>query len=233
MRKYNPQNLPVASDLLGETAIDAELNIEALVYRQMLATCQAAVNDESVFAVNVRLLKSYLPSHRKIQVEERVEEYMSTVERYQYKYFCGVPLGTPENPINGSPALVQEETVDWHKYLEIILEVYEDSGTTWKHDKWTIDAGKVEEENDSPSPTPIFQTPFKNPNENLSTTETKLEDSKEPEKYARPCSICGHHVGPGTGKFFKIVGQKHGKLVHKGNCHKLAEVKWGKEPNNE
>lgn len=227
MRKFRPQELPIAVDLLKETPIDGELNVEALVFRQMLTTTQSAVEDESLFAVNVRLLLSYLPSYRKEEVLNRADEYSSVIETYQYKHFCGVPLGTPEHPINGSPALVKEEIVDWHKLFEIILEVFEDAGVTWKHEKWTIEAGKVEEA-PSPNPTPIFVSKFKNPSKD-SSSAGKADTTNEPQRYARPCSICGHHVGPGTGTYYKIPGQKHGKLVHKGECLDLAKVKWGKE----
>ncbi len=49
-------------------------------------------------------------------------------KHYEYKYFCGIPIGTPEKPIAGSPFLVQDSntfirtctdtTGSHHSYVE-------------------------------------------------------------------------------------------------------------------
>jgi len=197
-KRINPKNLNLDEDLLDDAHIQGSLNIEALVFRQIERTQQSAVQDETVFAANVRLLMNLLPSNKRDEIVERADEYTSTVERYQYKYWCGVPLGTPKEPISGSPALVTEETVDWYKMLEIILSAFEECGVTWKTESWTVETGKIKD--DEPVlkvPKPLFKKDI-------------IEE--KPAMRIKHCSICGLRIEPGTGKNF------HGKLVHKEKC---------------
>lgn len=151
---------------------------------------------------------------------ERSDEYTSVAETYQYKHWCGVPLGTPEKPINGSPFLVKEEVIDWHQLFEIILKSLEECNLTWKFEKWTRELGQVPKEDIAP--TPIFSNKYENTSKTeLNTTPTPTNN--EPPKQIRPCSICTKHVNKGTGLFYKH------KLVHKDECLELAKAKWGAE----
>jgi len=220
-RKYDPQDINIDRNLLDNIPIKGQLNVEGLVFRQIERTCVSALQDESLFASNVRLLLSTVPTHKRKEILEKTDEYTSTTETWQYKYFCGVPLGTVEHPINGSPVLTEEEIIDWHKLFEIILTVFEDCGLTWKRDSWTIEVGKEEDIKSLPPPTPVFIDTFKNPNltgQPKSNLPTSVLDA--PQKYARPCAICGQHVGPGTGCFYKR------KIVHKKECLDLAKTRW-------
>lgn len=226
-KQFLPKDLPVDKELLNSIPIKGELNIEQLVFLQIMHTCQSALQDEELFAANVRLLLSTVPSHKRLEILKNEGEYKSTVEQWQYKYWCGVQLGTPEHPINGSPVLIEEEVVDWHKLFEIILGSLEECGVTWKRDTWTIEVGKVELEKTLPNPTPVFDQKFTpeceqpNPLSNAPCGGVGGEGKGgAPRKNIRPCAICSKHVYPGTGKFFK------NRIVHKTDCLDVAKVKW-------
>lgn len=221
-RKFNPGELPISNNVLEETPLHGELNIEQLVFRQIERTELSALQDEAYFASNVRLLLSMVPSHKREEIENRQDEYVSETESLHYKYWCGVPMGTPENPINGSPSLMKETNTDWHKLFEIILEAFEESGLTWKIDKQTIEIGQVPEKV-STQPTPVFNSKFEPPKIPIMTDSPQTGEPEVPKKNQRPCSICGQHVLPGTGKFFNH------KLVHIKDCLEIAKTKWGNE----
>src|SRR5208283_1082774 len=156
MKEYKPEELNLPENLREETPIHSKVDIEQIVFRQMLLTNQAASQDESIFAANVRVLLSFLPNQKKQEVKERSAEYTSTNQSWQYKNFCGVPLGTPEEPINGSPCLLTEDVTDWHQLYEIILYTFETLGITWKTDTFTVEAMKALEDKPLPEPTPVF-----------------------------------------------------------------------------
>lgn len=197
MRRYKPKDIPVKQELLDEVPIHGQLNIEQIVFRLMELTNHSASQDESIFASYIRLLMSYLPSHKRDTILERSDEFMEIAKTLQYKYNCGVPLGTPEHPINGSPALIEEEVYDWYKLLEIILDIFEECGVTWKIEPWTIETGKLKIEENTKFPTPVYR---------------KDMLKKEPEKRFKRCAICGLKIERGTGANY------NGKLVHREKC---------------
>ena len=218
-RRYEPDDLNVDKNLLESNPIKGELNIESLVFRQIERTYQSALQDETLFASNVRLLLSSVPTNKRLEILEQTDEYTSTNQTYQYKYWCGVPLGTPHHPVNGSPAVIEEENIDWHKLFEIILAALEECGLTWKFDRWTIEVGAVEKDKPSPTPTPVFDNPFINtpPSEPGST----IPSQATPQKNAHPCAICNQPVsGKGTAQFYKH------KRVHIKECLDIAKAKW-------
>lgn len=219
MKRYQLDELPVKKSLLEETPIHGELNIEQIVFRLMEHTNVSASQDELIFASYVRLLMSYLPGHKRASVYERETEYMDVKECWHYKYNCGVPLGTPEEPINGSPYKVEETVIDWHKLFEIIVQTYEDCGLTWKFDKWTIEAGKVEDTKNV-QPTPVFASDF------VAETQTEQGTVKpeQPSTYTHVCAVCNQPIMKGEGKIFKH------KRVHKKGCLDIAKTKWINEP---
>jgi len=223
-KKFNPADLPVDSSVLEDTPIKGELNIESLIFRQIERTYMSALQDESLFASNVRLLLSTVPSHKRYEILEQSNEYTSITQQYQFKYCCGVPMGTVDKPVSGSPSLIEEEVIDWHKLFEMILAALEDCGISWKFEQWTIEAGKVEKEKSMPVPTPVFTSahnPSIDPSTSTATPEQINPVAPAPVKNQRPCSICSQHVNPGTGVFYNH------KLVHKEACLDVAKTKWG------
>jgi hypothetical protein len=110
-KRIDPKELNVNVDELNDINIHSDLNIEQLIFRQIERTHQAATQDETVFAVNVRILMNMIPAHRYDDIVNRTDEYTSVVERWEYKHFCGVPLGTPAEPVCGSPYKVNEEVL--------------------------------------------------------------------------------------------------------------------------
>lgn len=225
-KKFNPADLPVDTSVLEETPIKGELNIESLVFRQIERTYLSALQDESLFASNVRLLLSTIPKHKRDEVLSFSDEYTNVNKQYQYKYCCGIPMGTPDEPVSGSPVLIEEEVVDWHKLFEIILSSLEEIGISWKYDQSTIEVGGIPSDKPMPVPTPVFDASFKpqalgdSPSSPTPSAHVDAEKPVEKPKYQRPCAICGHHVSPGTGQFYMH------RVVHKESCLDMAKVKW-------
>jgi len=228
VRKFNLDDLPVDHNILEESTIRGDIDVEQLIFRQIERTYVSALQDEAYFAANVRLLLSTVPSHKQAQIRERAAEYTSTTQTYQYKYWCGVPLGTPDKPINGSPMLVEEDVTDWHTLFELILSALEECGVTWKFEKWTIEIGRVDADGKSPMPTPNLTRAVDTSNMHSSQSALVASDvqAAEPEKYKRPCAICGGHISPGTGKFYMH------RIVHKKDCFDIAKAKWVSEQEN-
>jgi len=130
-------------DVFKEPEIRGELRIDELVWRQIERTNTSASQDENLFASNVRTLMSLLPRHKRTELEARVDEYTYPVQRWEYKYCCGVPMGTPEEPVLGSPRPVEELETDWYKLYEMILNAFEECGLSWKVERETIEIGRV------------------------------------------------------------------------------------------
>lgn len=219
-KKFSNDDIPLSRDLLDRSTLKDEVNIESLIYRQIERCYESALQDEALFAANVRMLLSSIPDHKRSELLEKSDEYTSVNQKYQYRYCCGVPMGTPQKPVGNSPVLVEEEIIDWHKLFEMILAALEECRVTWQYEMMTLEAGAVEKP--LPSPTPVFDTKFKSPFENQDAQAST--STQAPEKYARPCAICGQHVAPKTGKFYKH------KLVHIDPCLPIAETKWIDDP---
>lgn len=217
MRKINPKDLSVDDDLLEESPIHGELDIEALVFRQIERTANSASQDETLFANNVRVLMTYLPEYKQEEIQDRSGEYTSTIQRWQFKYWCGVPLGTIEEPINGSPALIEEEITDWHQLFQILMNTFEQCGVTWKRDDLTVEARRVDESRSSPVPTPVFAEA---PTQSMTTEALIVPKVDVPKIKRRCCQICGEHIAPKTGTFYKH------RLVHIKDCFDIAKTKW-------
>lgn len=235
-KKFDPADLPVDASVLESTPIKGELNIESLVFRQIERTYMSALQDESLFASNVRLLLSTIPKHKREEVLALSEEYTSVNTQYQYKYCCGVAMGTPDHPVSGSPMLVEDEVIDWHKLFEIILASLEEIGISWKYDQSTIEVGGVPSEKPMPVPTPVFTASFTpqplgdqvgSPTPEAVNGGVPTEKAVEKPKYQRPCAICSQHVSPGTGQFYMH------RVVHKETCLDMAKVKWVGESKGE
>jgi hypothetical protein len=216
-KKFNFDEINADEKLLEESPIHGELDVEMLAFRQIERTAQSASQDEMLFACNVRILMSYLPSHKRAEVEGRADEYTSIEEHYEYKYNCGVPLGTPEHPICGSPWVNTEEVTDWHLLFQIILDTFEEVGVTWKFDKWTIEVGATEDKAKVLA-APMFKNRFKH--------EDVLKEDAEP-KHTRKCHMCHVHIEPNTGRYYKAKGWTSSVVVHRKDCYDLAVLQWG------
>lgn len=215
MKRFEPKDIGLDKDFTDDTPIHGQLDIEQLLFRQIERTNQAAVQDETLFAANVRILLSMIPTNKREEVHARHDEYTSTQQRWEHKYCCGVPMGTPEEPVNGSPALIEEEVIDWHMLHQCIMEALEMSNLTWKRESWTVDAQRAEETESKPQPHPLlFDEPVQ---------ETPIQiPSAEPVKKIKNrsvCKVCEHPIEPGDGIYFK------GHHIHN-KCMDGAKVKW-------
>ena len=212
MNKIDKNDLNVSDDLLEDSNIQSKVNVEQLIFRQIERTNLAATQDETYFSANVRILLSMIPISKRDEILERTDEYVSTETHYEWKHWCGVPLGTVENPVNGSPAQVTNEVYDWHRLYEIILASLEDLGITWKKDAWTVETVRIVEGKPAPKPTPVFLDAPQAKELTQTTEETKPVEPKVTQvKRNRRCynAKCRKQIESGTGVF------KDGHLFHK------------------
>ena len=218
---YEKKDLNVEPSAIDETAIRGKLDIQALIFRQVERCAAAAQQDETLFAANVRILLSMLPKIKRDELMDRSDEYTSTSQTYQYKYFCGVPLGTPDHPINGSPFLNEEENIDWHLLFELIMNSYEDIGFTFKSDTRAIEVR--DPDGALALPTPTFEA---------TDTPAAIEQAKAEKTRRRyDCKVCGKHIENGTGKQIPDPRDPTGKTIitiHK-DCIDVAKTIWGKK----
>jgi len=198
-------------EALSDPELNASLSIDQLVWRHIDRTNISAMKDEGLFAANVRALLSLLPKYKREEIEERREEYITRTQEYVYKYFSGVPIGTPENPICGSPTLVENEEVDWYRLYELILDAFEETGISWKYTKETIELGMVEEKRDEPTPY-FFDEEELEADEKEKKEEKEEEEEGENKETSRICFVCKKPLAYGSGTVFWK------KLVHKGKC---------------
>ena len=214
-QRFNPNNFNLSEQQLNAMPMRDKIDIQQIIYRQLLATNLSASQDESIFAANVRLCLDYVPTQRKHEITDRQDEYESTEEHYEYKYFCGVPLGTVEHPINGSPYLSTSTVTNWHSLYEIILEVLEDCGLTWKFDEWQKEIPKYKAP--IPEPTPLLENVYNAPVE-------AAKNPDAPQVRVQHCKICGDIIdkanNPGMHKYKKLICVK---------CEALADVKHKEE----
>jgi len=132
---------------------------EIVRYQIILCNRARGGEDPAVFEAHVRALLDMLPQYKRDEIQKRESEYIYETERWQYRYWCGIPLGTPENPITSdgeppkpdwsnvvSPTLVREEVVDYEKLFSIIMETLEGLGLSWAIDQKTVEHGKAKKE---------------------------------------------------------------------------------------
>jgi len=102
--------------------------------RLLIRLCYLAVGDDDLFARRVDLLRRQLPRAVKESEEfqRRLEECTVEYEEWVYKYNCGVPMGTPEEPVAGSPRLVTRTETDWMAVFELCIEELEKLNITWQ-----------------------------------------------------------------------------------------------------
>lgn len=158
-----------------ETPVDAEfkqkINVEFLVLKQIDRCNQAALEgDEIKFSNATESLLAMLPkeNRKRIESDKVKEEYITKIEQPVYKYSCGKPMGTIENPIyrnkksdwnydGGEPILIsptveEVEQTDYQKLYKIVLNELQDVGVTWKIEP----RGNVEKKIDPPM-TPLLK----------------------------------------------------------------------------
>lgn len=133
-----------------------QLDIEQIVFRLILACNNSISGDPFIFNANVRALLYHLPAEKKRDVEKKEDEYIETVDDWEYQESCGVRAGTPDDPITSdgkprkedwsnviSPIPVQREEYNYERLFEIIMESLQGIGLTWTSTRKTVEVGKV------------------------------------------------------------------------------------------
>jgi len=214
MKEFTPKDLGTTADKLNESIITDDLDIKQIVYRLLLSINNSRGVDEAVFASLVKMLIGYIPINKKYMLDEKTDEYISEVEKYEYKFWCGVPMGTVEHPVNGSPWLTKNRVTDWDALYEIVLEILEKSGLTWKTEDYEKEVKKVEEP--KPQPTPLRENIYNAP---------KLEEPKQlSQKRGHICYVCKEPVDKVTNPAFHRPIKEEGKEERGRQVHILYEA---------
>ena len=153
-----------------EIRLRGSLSPEDLV-RFQINRCNvtASLPDREIFNANVLTLMRNLPSHKLLELKVERDEYVETQVIPIYKYTCGNPIGSPENPIyrnrkgdwnwdGGEPILVsprmeEVDIVDYDKLFELVMMKLEEAGLTWRIDPVMVDGGRIEEKETKQTPT--------------------------------------------------------------------------------
>jgi len=141
-KHYEPQD---------STNFQQRVDIQYLVLLQIQKCSTSAYeSDEISFSNAVESLLAMLPKENRLRIEsDKVKDsYVTKVEQPVYKYSCGKPMGTLENPIfrnnksdwnyqGGDPILVsptveEVEQTDYQKLYKIVMGELELIGATWK-----------------------------------------------------------------------------------------------------
>jgi hypothetical protein len=122
-------------------------------------------SDEIKFSNAVESLLAMLPKENRLRIEsDKIKDsYITKIEQPVYKYSCGKPMGTLENPIYRnkktdwnytggpeiliSPTVEEVEQTDYQKLYKIVLNELQDVGVTWKIEP----RGNVEKRIDPPA----------------------------------------------------------------------------------
>jgi hypothetical protein len=144
---------------LESVEIRGQLSIEDLVRRQ-IDRCNMSMGsvEPSVFEAHVRALMTMLPSNKFTDVMNRSDEYNKEVHEWHHESWCGIQMGTPENPITTddkppkedwsnviSPRPTTRTETDYEKLYKIVLQAFESVGLTWKVEQKVAEFGKIVE----------------------------------------------------------------------------------------
>ena len=106
----------MASEVLKSAEIRGDLDPSQLVFRQMDRCNQLMTDiDPWVFEQSVYGLMDNLHPRKLLEVINRSKDYTDKGEEWEYDYYAGTQIGTPEKPVNGSPRLVPYERVNPRK----------------------------------------------------------------------------------------------------------------------
>ena len=149
--------------------IKDDLDASQLVF-QHIQRCLVSMAgmDVSVFETNVRGLMALLPEFKRNEVYENEDDFTTRSEKYIYKKFCGIDMGTPQNPIMDndkddisydprrettiiSPILKEFAETDYEKLFELLMRAIDELGLLYSYELSFKDIGNV------PSKDPIPQ----------------------------------------------------------------------------
>lgn len=146
------------SEYSNTQEIRGDLDPSQLVFRQMDRVNQFMTDPETwKFDQSVYALMDNLPPHKLEEVLLREDDYTDNVEEWVYESFAGKQLGSPENPVNGSPRLEHYRQVDTRKLRRVINECFQDSGVFWKVEKVNLELGEWDGKVNNIKPTPVLK----------------------------------------------------------------------------
>ena len=137
--------------LLTQLKIRENVNIELIILQQMQRTLiSIAQPDQINFENNVRGLLYLLPADSYIRVLNKSNEYNDVIQKWEYKKWCNVNMGSIDRPITRdgkppkedwsnvvSPIPYREEKTDYEKLLQVIISEIERIGLSWKKERIT------------------------------------------------------------------------------------------------
>ena len=174
----------------SDLTIKQNLSPETIVFRAIDRCNQLAVGDDpDAYKKAVEVIMDNLHPDKLAEIEGMEAKY--TEEVWSYRTRGGRKIGTPENPVLGSPQL--KSRINHRKLFHLVLKAYNETGAYWKVDKINAEYGRY--------PTNIKCTPTTNKKKGVSpdTKATKLQT----------CYIL--YLNPRTGKYeIKKVMNWHG-----------------------
>lgn len=216
-RSFTPQELGMNPATANDVTIHDTLDIDQIVYRQILATQQS--QDDATFAANVEKLACYIPTNKQQLLIERQEEYIVHSKYWMFKHMCNVAMNPTNDPVLreqlGSPYLVEEDVVNYISKFQVIMQILEAIGMTWKVDDFEQEVTKPKKVD--PPKTPLF--------ENIYHAEVTEEQTTPEQTYIPTCRMCGDNIDT-----IKNPGTRH-KQFHKLICAKcvtLADIQYTK-----
>lgn len=173
-----------------ELTIKQDLSPETIVFRAIdRCNTVALEKGEDVYKKAVEVIMDNLHPDKLVEIEGMAEEYSHEV--WKYKKRGGRKIGTPENPVNGSPELVKK--INHRKLFHLVLKAYNETGTYWRVDKVNAEYGRY--------PTKIKATPVTN----------KKKGASPDTKDTKPQTCYILYLNPRTGKHeIKKVMNWHG-----------------------
>jgi len=107
---------------ISQPTLKGKLSFEDSI-QMLINRCMTCLEEE--FEINVSRLQSSIPvAWIDDEFNEDLEQTKSTVSYWKFKQWCGVNVGTPEEPIGGSPYQVTEEIINWQAVFNTILNLY-------------------------------------------------------------------------------------------------------------
>jgi len=191
----------------SELTIKQDLSPETIVFRAIDRCNRLAVGeDPESYKKSVEVIMDNLHPDKLDEIMALKEEY--TKEVWVYKKRGSRKIGTPDNPINGSPELKQR--IDHRKLFHLVLKAYNETGAYWRVDKINAEYGLY------PSKIEATPTTDKKKGENPDTSATKPQTCyilyKNPRtgihEIKKVMNWNGYALGTGTGEapwFFNSI----------------------------
>ncbi|MCJ7631667.1 hypothetical protein MUP77_04600, partial [Candidatus Bathyarchaeota archaeon] len=137
MSKFKKEVEEAFGPLSEEPAVQGNLSPEEIVRRQLDRTAISRSLGEEIWEANVMMCLSFLPTNKREEIHERLEEY-NTKKVDLRRIWCGRRMPSRD----GEPEW--KFGVDYQKLFEIVVTGFEECGLTWRTKTESVELGKIE-----------------------------------------------------------------------------------------